>query len=443
MKRKIALLICLLLLCGCDGSASENVPHEHTNDIPDITESAESPVSSFEEPSAEAWQTVSATDETNGAADKENKPGFGDSEWITPKLSPEKVTFTLSGGVSTEKIAEYAGYDIDFDVTASDYYESGVEYVERCYEGKELEEIREHNYIFKSNPSFHYMGTEAADWLATVSYGIYAGQATSFERLFLIKDGEVVRELEPLEDWILAAYCIRGEIYLSSAVNGLRKTDIVTGESPVVLKQDIQNDGWGMIAAINEDYIVYGGSMQKILVRETGEIIDPDINWDGMSQLPLILSDDMIYYTYWLGEYHSYDIKKRVMTDGDSHNLSKITGYDYSDKWSVTPEETSTSAIRVVNLYDGSERVYNLSALVGDISREELARYNTDYIFDGDRLWLHNWNELFCFVLNLETGEAAEAELGLIKHNNTYISEGKFKVTEDDILYAADVDYPV
>ena len=131
------------------------------------------------------------------------------------------------------------------------------------------------------------------------------------------------------------------------------------------------------------------------------------------------------------------------MTDGDSHNLSKITGYDYSDKWSVTPEETSTSAIRVVNLYDGSERVYNLSALVGDISREELARYNTDYIFDGDRLWLHNWNELFCFVLNLETGEAAEAELGLIKHNNTYISEGKFKVTEDDILYAADVDYPV
>ena len=229
MKRKIALLICLLLLCGCDGSTSENVPHEPTNDIPDITEIAESPVSSFEEPSAEAWQTISATDETNGAADKENKPGFDDSEWITPKLSPEKVAFTLSGGVSTEKIAEYAGYDIDFDVTASDYYESGVEYVERCYEGKELEEIREHNYIFKSNPSFHYMGTEAADWLATVSYGIYAGQATSFERLFLIKDGEVVRELEPLEDWILAAYCSRGEIYLSSAVNGLRKTDIVTG----------------------------------------------------------------------------------------------------------------------------------------------------------------------------------------------------------------------
>ena len=443
MKRKLAIILCAaILLTGCN-KTSENIPHEPTNDIPDITESAENPVSSFEKPSAEAPHTIHAPDVTSGDAAEEDKTGFDNSDWITPKLSPEKVTYTLSGAVSAEKIAEYAGYDIDFDVTALDYYESSVEYVERCYEGEELEEIREHNYILKSNPSFHYLGTEAADWLATVSYGIYAGEATSFERLFLVKDGEVVRELEPLEDWILAAYCDRGEIYLSSAVNGLLKTNIATGESHVILKQDIQNDGWGMIAAINEDYIVYGGSMQKILVRETGEIIDPDINWNGMSSLPLILSDGMIYYTDWRREYHSYDIKKRVMTDGDSHNLSKITGYDYSDKWSVTVEDSSTSAIRVVNLYDGSERVYNLSALVGDISREELARYNTDYIFDGDRLWLHNWNELFCFVLNLETGEAADAELGLIKHNNTFISKGKFKVMDDDILYAADVNYPV
>ena len=103
MKRKLAIILCAaILLTGCN-KTSENIPHEPTNDIPDITESAENPVSSFEEPSAEAPHTIHAPDETSGAAAEEDKTGFDNSDWITPKLSPEKVTYTLSGAVSAEK----------------------------------------------------------------------------------------------------------------------------------------------------------------------------------------------------------------------------------------------------------------------------------------------------------------------------------------------------
>lgn len=424
MKRKIALIICILFLCGCDGSTSENIPSVPTNDIPDIIESAESP---------DTRETIQPATEPEIGSD--------DSERITPKLSPEKIAYTLSAAVSTDKINVSVGFDIDFDPTVLYYYEVCAEIAESSCDGEELEELRAHNYLVKGYPSFYYMGTDEADWLATVSYGLWTTEGDCLERLFLVKDGEIVRELEPIQDWILASYYSYGELYHAGADKGLYKTDLGTGESRLVLEQD----GRAIITAMNEDYIVYGSSMQQIVIRDTREIIYPDINWDGMSlsYLPFILSDDTIDYKDWQGEYHSYDIKSRTMTNGDRHNLVKIKGYDYTDKWSVTVEDSGIPAIRVVNLYDGTERVYDLRALIGEVSGEELFRHNTEYIIDGDRLWLYNWNDLFSFVLNLETGEAAEAEIGLIKRSNAFISEGKFKVMEDDILYAADVDYPV
>lgn len=415
MKRKIALLICMLLLCGCNGSVSGNIP---TNDIPDIiesTESAESPdTHEIVQPSAEPVQTSPAPTETTDTAETETE--FDDSEWITPKLSAEKVGYTLSGGVSAETVVEYA------ENNAAQYDTSELQ-------------------IYMT---FTYIGTDDVDWLVDLKYTEYNNERSLYERLFLTKDGEVIRELDPVEDWIYGIVYSFGELYVSCQSSGLLKVDLTTGKPTVIEETD--GNSTPMIVGANDSFIVYGvGEKHKIILRETGEIITTDIQWHEMADDRFILCGDKIDYVY--GEPYRYDISTRTLTKGDFHNLEKIKAHIFNDKWCViqesAPDGTELPAVRVVNLYDGTERIYDLRVLNGTP-----ADYARTYLFleDGDRLWIRI-PDGFRGVLNLNTGEAAAIDLDHWAHYPNLAAEGKMLVYdsfgEDRDHYIADFDYPV
>lgn len=415
MKRKIALLTAMLLLCGCGGKVSGNIP---TNDVPDIIESAESAESSSTretaQPPAEPVQSSSAPTETTDTAEPEIE--FDDSEWINPKLSPEKVGYTLSGGISAETVVEYA------ENNAAQYDTSELQ-------------IR---------MTFTYIGTDDADWLVNLEYTEYNNERSLYERLFLTKDGEVIRELDSVEDWIYGIVYSFGELYISCRSSGLLKVDLATGGQTVI--EETNGYNVPMIVGANDRFIVYDdGKNIKIFLRETGEIITTDIQWHEKADNRFILCGDKIDYMF--GEPFRYDISARTLTKGDFHNLEKIKAHIFNDKWCViqesTPDGTELPAVRVVDLYDGTERIYDLRAL-----NEAPADYSKTYLFleDGDRLWIRI-PDGFRGVLNLNTGEAAAIELDHWAHYPNLAAEGKMLVCdsfgEDRDHYIADFDYPV
>lgn len=408
MKRKIALLICMLLLCGCNGNVSENIP---TNDIPDIIESTESAgnpeTRKTVQPSAEPVPTSTAPTETNDTAEPEIE--FDDSEWIAPRLSPEKVGYTLSDGICAETVVEYAENN-------PSQYDAGD---------------------LPDNLTFTCIGTDGADWLVNLIYPEY-------NRLFLTKDGEVIRELDPVKDRISGIVYSFGELYISCRSSGLLKVDLATGGQTVI--EETNGYNVPMIVEANDRFIVYdNGENIKILLRETGGIITTDIPWHKQADMRFILSGDKIDYMF--GEPFRYDISARTLTKGDFHNLSKIKSHIFSDKWCViqesAPDGTELPAVRVVDLYDGTERVYDLRAL-----NDAPADYSKAYLFleDGDRLWI-SIPDGFRGVLNLNTGEAAAIELEHWEHYPNLSAEGKMLVYdsfgEDRNHYIADFDYPV
>ncbi len=440
MKRKIALLIAILMLSGCKGAeASDSSADATAPESPETEQSAQ-----------ETYETDGTIEE--GAPANVYQPEAPD--WLVPILSDKKVTFDLSGEVSRNKIKGEIGYDIDFDVTAFDYYDAGVQFAEDELSGEELEALRERNYIAEVSPFFIPLCTEEADWLAVQNYHMYGLKGAFLSRLLLIKNGEIARELEPLEleqiygNNVSNAVYRRGELYINTG-SGLKRIHMHTGEAMMVIPYDglISN---GLITAASDDYIICGNGAQAILVLETGEVIYPDIRWYPLGNEPLRLIGDRVEYTED-GVPKVYDIKTRTLTEDSTLAFADGFCEKNNEVWSVCFEAvtddlgstTCFSGIKAINLSDGSERVYDLKALNSGLTGDII--FNWGWLFlDGDRLWIEI-GDYFTGVLNLSTGEAAE--VGQRYFDMSRVSDGLLKITEEiggDYIYSlAEVHYPV
>lgn len=439
MKRKLALLIAILMLTGCNGA--------EPSDSSDVSSDFDNTKQPTETSAPEAYDTSDVNAPANGYQPE-------NPDWLVPILSDQKVTFDLSGGVSRNKIKGYIGYDIDFDVTALDFYEGCVQYVEEGFSGEELEAIRGRNYIAEVSPLLIPLCAEEADWLAVENYQMYGVKGSFLSRMLLIKDGEIVRELEPLEleqiygNNVNNAVYRHGGLYINTG-SGLRRIHMHTGEAMMVIPYDglISH---GLITAVSDDYIICGNGAQAILVLETGEDIYPDIRWYPLGDEPLRLIGDRVEYTED-GVPKVYDIKTRTLTEDSTLAFADGFSAKNNETWSACFEAVADDSgsmtcfprIKAINLSDGSERVYDLKALNGELTGDII--YNWGWLFlDGDRLWI-DIGDYFTGVLNLSTGEAAEAER---RYNDmSRVSEGLLKVTEEiggDYVYSlAKIHYPI
>ena len=195
--KKTALLMCLLIalatMGGCNGSGS------------DISDSSAEPDSRETEWTSEnaAYVPESAESaEMSGAP--ENEYISDNPDWLVPKKFDKKVTFDLSGGVSRNKIKEEIGYDIGFDVTTLDAYDAAVQAKWLSSEEDDFDSLRERNYINEVSPIFFPLGIAEGDWIAVENYnmteiiGCFVTRNYFLTRMFLIKDGEIIREFESL-----------------------------------------------------------------------------------------------------------------------------------------------------------------------------------------------------------------------------------------------------
>ncbi len=148
--------------------------------------------------------------------------------------------------------------------------------------------------------------------------------------MFLIKDGEIIREFESLslgDNFVNNVVFSFGELYIN-CTDRLMGIGLQTGEMQLL------TDDNGYITAINKDYIIfeyYGDP--RIWIRETSEVIHPDISWSRVGHDFRLVGDRIEYKEDGIPKV--YDIKSRTLTEDRSLVFADGYAQRNNDKWSV------------------------------------------------------------------------------------------------------------
>jgi len=345
-------------------------------------------------------------------------------DMITPKKLDKRIELTLSDEIDSKKLKEEIGYDLGVDLNGlfkfndEYYYEKSIESIKESYSGDMLADYERRNYLEEMSVMSCYLGIPEADWIVCAGYCMYGVQGDFYARFFYIKDGKITRELTPVEGWVSGLYYNNGELFVRRIDGGLCKFDLESGEMSLIIP-----DGWGAVSYIDEDYIVFGNDMQKIYIRETGELIETGINWCGLDPLytfrvvgeriefiknhaygteeekyvydittrTLEKDDSLVFERYEASVHRNSRYKVTLLSSMYNDSLGRI-GYDFTSAVKVIDRETNTS--KIYNLEDiGSLHYYNL------------------YI-DGDWLWVSAGR-----AINLRTDEIA-----IISHTEVELS---------------------
>lgn len=346
-------------------------------------------------------------------------------DMITPKKLDKPIEITLSNEIDSIKLKEEIGYDLDIDLNElfkfndEYYYEKSIESIKETYSGNMLDDYERRNYLEEMSIISCYLGLPEADWIVCAGYGMYGVQGEFYARFFYIKDGEIIRELTPAEGWVSGFYYDNGELFVSRIDGGLYEFNLESGEMSLIIP-----DGWGAVSYIDEDYIVFGNDMQKLYIRETGELIETGINWCGLDpSYTFRVEGERIEYikSHAYGteeEKYVYDIKMRTLEKDDSLIFERyeVNGHRNSRYKAIVLSSMKndsfgridydyTSAVKVLDRETNTSKVYNLEA-VGHL-----------YI-DGDWLWV---NERY--AVNLITDEIAVVSINedyyIIPENRT------------------------
>lgn len=333
---------------------------------------------------------------------------------ITLKNLDRRIELTLSDEIDSKKLKEEIGYDLDIDLnelfklTDEYYYEKSIESIKETYTGDTLADYERRNFLEEMSLISCYLGLPEADWIVCAGYGMYGVQGEGYARFFYIKDGEIVRELTPVEGWISGFYYDSGELFVSRIDSGLYKFDIESGTMSLIVP-----DVWGAVSYIDEDYIVFGNSMQKLYIRKTGELIETGINWCGLDpSYTFRVEGERIEFikSHAYGteeEKYVYNIETRTLEKDDSliferyevqgHRNARYKAIVLSSMkngYSGQIDYDFTNAVKVLDRETNTSKVYNLDGISS-------LHYYELYI-DGDWLWISGK-----YAINLCTDEIA------------------------------------
>lgn len=404
---KIFLLCFCLLLCGCAAETPENP------DLPPETEKisqSETPApKETEEKTTPAPQTTTET----AAAESEEPPAAIPEEAkraVPPTLLTENIELTpLAEPITREEIKALFGYDVELTGRVAEIHQEEIEYIEKiASEGKispeQLEEYRKQNYLEMMIDAC-WLGLPEADWFCTADYmPDYLVVGSILTRAAFIKDGKIVKEIDPVGGWGNGNYYSEGELFLAMH-DGLYRYDYETEQTITVMEDD-----WAEISYLDRDYLIYGNGDQKILIRETGEIVDSGIKWSYLQSDNTfrVLDGEIRYVEYVTGRPCVYDMKERTVTEDPTFDFDSpfYQGLP-DDEYELSFFKMSDSAeryegLKAVHKESGEEMFYDLS---GGYSSSLFLRWF--YPLDGEWFWLDG-NK----ALNLRTGALARLPEG-------------------------------
>lgn len=404
---KILLLCACLLLCGC---ATE--PPEKT-DFPPETEKvsqSETPApTETEEKTTPAPQTATET----AAAESEAPPAATPEEAkyaVPPTLLTETIELKpLAEPITREEIKALFGYDVEFTGVDAEEHQKQIEAVEKAAsEGymspERLEEYREQNYL-PIIVNACWLGLPETDWLCTADYmPDYLVVGSLLTRTAFIKDGKIVKEIDPGGGWSSGNYYSEGELFLAMH-GGLYRYDFETEQTVTVME-----DSWAGINYLDRDYLIYGNGDQRILIRETGEIVDPGIKWCGLQTQNTFrfLDGEIRYVENVTGRSCVYDMKERTVTEDPSFDFDTPFYQGLPDDeyelsfFKMSGDSEDYEGLKAVHKESGEETFYDMRG-VCDLSN--LPRWSDP--MDGEWFWLCRYE-----ALNLRTGALARLPEG-------------------------------
>lgn len=373
---------------------------------------------------------------------------------VALKKLDEPIQITLSHELDTKKLEEEIGYDLGVDLNEifrfndEYYYEKSIESIKETLSGDMLEDYEKRNYLEKMSIISCFLGLPEADWIICAGYSMYGVQGEDYARFFYVKDGEIVRELPPAAAWVSWMFYDNGELFVSRIDGGLYEMDLESGEMTHIIP-----DGWGIVSYFDEDYIVFGNSMQKLYIRETGELIETGVNWCGLDPLYTFrVKGERIEFikTHAYGteeEKYVYDITKRTLEKDDSlifeqyeastHRNSRYKALIYScmkNDYMGSIDYGRTGAVKVIDLETDTAKVYNFENM-GDL-------HCYYFYIDGDWLWLNDR-----YAVNLLTDEIAKSSLSVDYSLNPEYRTAALWDYESDLYatyknYYAEIIYP-
>lgn len=421
---KIFLLCTCLLLCGCAAEVPEKT------DLPPKTEKvsqSETPApTETEEKTTPAPQTATET-----AAAESEAPPAATPEEAKRAVPPTPLTETielkpLAEPITREEIRALFGYDIEITEKMAETYQEQIEAVEKAAsEGylspERLEEYREQNYL-PMIVSACWLGLPEADWLCTADYmPDYYRQGSLLTRAAFIKDGKIVKEIDPGGHWSFGICYSEGELYLEMC-SGLYRYDFETGQMVTVMEDD-----WAGINYLDRDYLIYGNGDQRILIRETGEIVDPKIEWCYMqgSNTFRFLDGEIRYVENMTGRSCVYDMNEQTVTEDPSFDFDTpfyqgLYGDEYElSFFKMSGDSEDYEGLKAVHKECGEETFYDMS---GVCELNYLPRWSDP--MDGEWFWLGTRE-----ALNLRTGALARLPEGEeIHYTDPYFLRSSYSV---------------
>lgn len=404
---KISLLCICLLFCGCTAETPEKT------DLPPETEKVSQSEAPAPKETAEKTTPAPQTTAETTTAESEKPPAAIPEEAkraVPPTLLTENIELTpFAEPIAKEEIKALFGYDVEFTGEDVETHRQQIESVEKAAsEGylstKQLEKYREQNYLGMIINAC-WLGLPEADWFCTADYTpdhVYQGSLLT--RAAFIKDGKIVKEIDLIDSMSFGNDYSEGELYLAMC-GGLYRYDFETEQTVTVME-----DSWATINYLDRDYLIYGNGNQRILIRETGEIVNPGIKWCVLQTQNTfrVLGGEIRYVENVTGRPCVYDMNERTVTEDPSFDFDTpfYQGLP-DDEYELSFFKMSGGAedyegLKAIHKESGEETFYDLS---GVCELDYLWRWI--YPLDGEWFWLDG-NK----ALNLRTGMLARLPEG-------------------------------
>ncbi|MBQ7835145.1 MAG: hypothetical protein IJ385_05115 [Ruminiclostridium sp.] len=370
MKKRLALILAICAVSSCAATPAEDV--------------------------VATTVSVSSAETTTAVTDEEFHCEFAD-----------EVNLAIENEVSKSDILSQIDLTPLIDITTLEGYELAVDFVENFATEEEKQKVLNDNYMSKF-AELHYIGTELADWLCSVNYTFYVGgeMRPSFTRLFYIKDGRVVKEID---DYILTINHIHKtaeKLYISTYDNGIFELDKATGK----LKSIVPLNTYAEVLTVDEKYIFFHyNEAINIYFRENGETAATDIYsgmYDGIS---VAYNGEGLYYSIDDKRY-CYDITSGETTETDIRPTDKYPWVyigDGTDEYHIYTKYNKRSrlvSITVTENESGISKSYDLDKLTDKYGINEAGCRICGII--GDRLVI-NFYDGYLYAVDLKNDEVA------------------------------------